>query len=195
MPKPSLRESLLEAGLAEFHTNGYAATGVAAIAQRAGGPKGSFYNHFASKEELGLAALDSYGHSRRLDMLRDPSMPPLDRIRRHLAYLRSDLARHDFTRACLLGTFAAESAGSKAISQAARAGLEDWVDVLTEAIEAARHDAEFSGALPARSLAQLIVDAWEGAALRAKASGDPAPIDNLLELVFGSILAADAEKA
>ncbi len=33
-----------------------------------------------------------------------------------------------------------------------------------------------------------IVDAWEGAALRAKAIGDSAPVDNVIALVFSRIL-------
>ncbi|OKI44729.1 TetR/AcrR family transcriptional regulator [Micromonospora sp. CB01531] len=124
MPKPSLREALLDAACEEFDARGYAATGVAAIATRAGAPKGSFYNHFASKEELALASLERYGVNRRLGMLGDRSKPPLQRIQAHLAYLRDDLARHSFGRGCLFGTFAAESASSAALSAAAKEGLD-----------------------------------------------------------------------
>ncbi|MBX9396731.1 TetR/AcrR family transcriptional regulator [Streptomyces sp. TRM72054] len=41
-------------------SRGYAATGVKDITDAAGAPKGSFYNHFKSKE-----ALDRYGATRR----------------------------------------------------------------------------------------------------------------------------------
>src|SRR5271155_705812 len=60
MPKPSMRGVLIEAGLIEFRSRGYSATGVQAITDRAGAPRGSFYGHFSSKEAFALEVLDYY---------------------------------------------------------------------------------------------------------------------------------------
>ncbi|MEA3087540.1 MAG: TetR/AcrR family transcriptional regulator, transcriptional repressor for nem operon, partial [Paraburkholderia sp.] len=54
------REKLLEAGVALFAETGYHGTGVKDIVERAGVPKGSFYNYFESKEAFGAAILDHY---------------------------------------------------------------------------------------------------------------------------------------
>ena len=54
------RERLLQASLACFAEQGYDATGVAEICQRAGVSKGAFYHHFASKQALFLALLDDW---------------------------------------------------------------------------------------------------------------------------------------
>ncbi len=51
------RERLLNAALAAIAVNGYAATGVAEICQRAGVSKGAFYHHFESKQALFMALL------------------------------------------------------------------------------------------------------------------------------------------
>ena len=51
--KPNVREQLLETGLQVLHERGFNATSVQDITEAAGVPKGSFYNHFESEEDLG----------------------------------------------------------------------------------------------------------------------------------------------
>src|SRR6266851_3782924 len=46
------------------------------ITDSAGVPKGSFYNHFDSKEALAVVALQRYAERRRLEDLADPSAAP-----------------------------------------------------------------------------------------------------------------------
>ena len=46
------RERLYEAALALFRTQGYEATTVAQITQRAGLAKGTFFNYFATKDAV-----------------------------------------------------------------------------------------------------------------------------------------------
>src|SRR5262249_47253914 len=50
--KPSHRDLLLDTGLRVLHERGFNATSVQDITEAAGVPKGSFYNHFESKEDL-----------------------------------------------------------------------------------------------------------------------------------------------
>ena len=52
-------------------------------------PKGSFYNHFGSKEALGAEVVECYGQDNpRLAALADTSIPPLQRLRAQLTGLR-----------------------------------------------------------------------------------------------------------
>jgi TetR/AcrR family transcriptional repressor of nem operon len=189
MPKPSLRDALLDAGFDQLAAGGYAATGVAAIAAGAGAPKGSFYNHFRSKEALAVEVLARYGQGRRLDLLSEPGSPALHRIRNHLAHLRRDLAAYDYRRGCMFGNFAAEApASAPELSSAVADAMERWRNALSAAIRDGQRAGEVAGDMDADVAAELIIDSWEGAALRAKISGDGAPLDNAIRLIFDRIL-------
>src|SRR5216683_904208 len=59
-PKPDTRNNLVQAGLRMIHAEGYAATGIQSIVESVDVPKGSFYNHFASKEAFGAEVMDAY---------------------------------------------------------------------------------------------------------------------------------------
>ena len=189
MPRPSLRDALLDAGFDELSAGGYAATGVATIAAAAGAPKGSFYNHFHSKEALALEVLSRYGEGRRLELLTEPGVPALQRIRSHLAHLKADLAAHDYRRGCMFGNFAAEApSGAPALTAAVAAAMNSWHSALSEAIRDGQQAGEISRDVEADGAAELIVDSWEGAALRAKLTGDGAPVDKVVRLIFERIL-------
>ena len=60
MARLNVREQLLSAGLDTLHRRGFNATSVQDITEAAGVPKGSFYNHFESKEALGAEAVVRY---------------------------------------------------------------------------------------------------------------------------------------
>ncbi|WP_197373632.1 TetR/AcrR family transcriptional regulator [Mycolicibacterium baixiangningiae] len=189
MPKPSLRDALLDAGFEALHAGGYSATGVAAIASAARAPKGSFYNHFHSKEALAVEVLARYGEGRRLGLLTAPGVPPLQRIHNHLDHLCDDLAAHGYRRGCMFGNFAAEApAAAPAVTAAVTAALGRWRALLAETIREGQRAGDITADVDADAAAQLIVDAWEGAALRAKAVGDSTPVDNVTALVFDRIL-------
>ena len=88
MAKPNVRERLLDAGVETFHRRGFNGCGVQEITEAAGVPKGSFYNHFASKEALGAAVLDRYWQQRAdttLRILEDGDVRPTERLRRYFA--------------------------------------------------------------------------------------------------------------
>jgi len=53
MPRPNVREKIIDAGLKVLIEKGFNGCGVQDITAAAGVPKGSFYNHFESKEALG----------------------------------------------------------------------------------------------------------------------------------------------
>src|SRR5262245_45732081 len=192
MPKPSLKDDFMAAGMHELHANGYHATGVAAIAARAGGPKGSFYNHFASTQDLAVAVLDRYGDGRRVPMLTDETRPALANIRAHFTHLQNDLAAFDYSRGCMFGNFAAEVGGTDTnLARSVAASLETWVTALKDAIERAQREGDVSARVNASRAARILVDAWEGAALRAKTTGDSTPLDNVVEFAFTDLLVKD----
>ncbi len=59
-PKPDTRSNLIQAGLQMIHAEGYSASGIQGIVERADVPKGSFYTYFDSKEAFGVEVIDAY---------------------------------------------------------------------------------------------------------------------------------------
>ncbi|MGA2045469.1 MAG: TetR family transcriptional regulator C-terminal domain-containing protein [Roseiarcus sp.] len=191
MPKSNVREQLLSAGLEALHTRGFNATSVQDITEAAGVPKGSFYNHFASKEELGAAAVKRYaaGAQARRRILSDATLSPLARLRRYLESLVA-LPSYPGAPGCMLGNFGAElSNQSPAIRACVGAAFADWTAALAEVIGEAQRAGELPRGDAPEALAAFVIDAWEGAVLRAKVEQSRAPLEAYLAMVFSRILA------
>jgi TetR/AcrR family transcriptional repressor of nem operon len=185
MAQRSLRDALLGAAAAEFHEKGYSATGVAAIAVRAGAPKGSFYNHFPSKDALGVLVVEQYAQTRRTHILLDPGTEPLDALRKHFDYLRADLAQHDYALGCLLGNFAAEVARSGTqVDTAVRDSLTVWLGAIAVPVRRLADQGDLPAGADPDQVARALGSAWEGAALLAKATGNAQPIDDFFAVTF-----------
>ncbi|MBV7696379.1 TetR/AcrR family transcriptional regulator [Streptomyces sp. TRM70350] len=189
MARASLRENLVAAAVQQFHAHGYAATGVKDITNAAGAPKGSFYNHFQSKEALAVVALERYGATRRLESLRDSSVAPLTRLREHFEFLRDENVRADFTRGCLVGDLAVEVADhSDAVRATVRDSFEAWTDALAFAIAEAQQAGDVAKTLDASTLARFVLSAWEGALVCARAERSARPYEAFFTAVFGVLL-------
>jgi TetR/AcrR family transcriptional repressor of nem operon len=192
MPRPALREQLLAAGLESFHRRGFNATSVQDITDAAGAPKGSFYNHFESKEALAAEALEKYVERarERRTILRDLEVPPLRRLRRYFRTLSQATIGDEFAAGCLLGNFAAElSPQSPLLRKRVGEAFAAWVEAIAGVIGEGQKAGEIPGKVPARALAEFIIHAWEGAVLLAKVEKDRAPLDLFLKLTFAKILA------
>src|SRR5262250_1072578 len=98
MPRPNVREQLLDAALDRFHALGFNGCGVQEITDAAGVPKGSFYNHFESKEAMALEALDRFWQNgaRRREVLDDNSLDPVERLRRYFRSMADAMVRARF---------------------------------------------------------------------------------------------------
>lgn len=189
MPRASLRENLIAAAVQEFHAHGYAATGVKDITDAAGAPKGSFYNHFDSKEALAVVALERYGATRRLDDLRDTSVAPLTRLREHFEFLRDENVKAEFNGGCLVGDLAIEVADhSEALRATTSRSLQAWTDALAVAVADAQKAGDVAKTLDAATLARFVLNAWEGALISARADRSSRAYETFFTVVFGVLL-------
>ena len=192
VPRPGLREQLLAAGLATFHERGFNATSVQDITDAAGAPKGSFYNHFESKEALAAEAVRRYAERgrKRFALLREDKLPPLRRLRRYFEGLIEAVVSAGFTHGCLLGNFGAElSSQSSVVRQRVGEAFAGWTDALAEVIAEAQKAGEVSGGVSAKALAEFVLHAWEGALVRARVEKDRGPLDTFVKVAFSRILA------
>ncbi|MGW5640927.1 TetR family transcriptional regulator C-terminal domain-containing protein [Streptomyces sp. NPDC003832] len=189
MPRASLRENLIAAAVERFHVRGYAATGVKDITDAAGAPKGSFYNHFPSKEALAVVALERYGATRGLAALHDRSVAPLTRLREHFELRRDENIEAEFNRGCLVGDLAVEVADhSDAVRATVHDGFEAWTDALASAITDAQQAGGVARTLEASTLARFVLNAWEGALISARADRSARSFESFFTVVFGVLL-------
>lgn len=189
--KTNVRERVLAAAFEALHKNGFNATGVQDITDAAKVPKGSFYNHFESKEALGVEVVGLYvarGAERRQALVAGRGAP-LARLKAYFKSLNQLGPANGFTRGCLLGNFSAELASqSPDIRQALAAALADWTRDIEAVLAEAQQAGEVSRDVPAGTLAAFLLNAWEGAVLRSRVDRSAAPLDAFMTIAFNKIL-------
>src|ERR1700738_3884506 len=106
MSKETTKVILLEAGKRTFLEKGYNNSGIEAILQATGVPKGSFYHYFTSKEDFGLQVLDRFAERCDAEIersLADPTLGPLERLRHHFETTCARLESQGCRNGCLIG--------------------------------------------------------------------------------------------
>lgn len=173
--------------------HGYNDLGIQALLEATATPKGSFYHHFEDKEDFALQVVDGYmnGVHAGLDgCLGDTSRRPLERVRCFFETTQEHY-RHEGYMGCLLGGLGQELSG---VSEVFRRRIEECfseiVEQLTVCLEEARQRGEIPADSDTRRIASLLVDCWEGAALRSRLRREPAPLDAMLDFYFRAIAAA-----
>jgi len=192
MPQISCKNEIIAAALQTLHLQGYNATSVQDITAAANVPKGSFYNHFASKEALAAVVLEEYwqGIQGRLAMLKDKSIAPLTRLKRYFSALRDSGRAREFHSGCLMGNMAAEvAAQSKPLREQLTATWTAWSRALEACIAEAQADGSLRKDLSAATLASFLLNSWEGAVLRAKLDRNSAALDTFAKVTFTSLQA------
>lgn len=179
------RQKIVDAALEQFHEFGYNGSSVNDVVERAGVPKGSFYNYFKAKELLALEVLKIYAEGSRLDILADTSIPPLERIRAHFGFMADRHERLGFTRGCLIGNFAAESTDD---SQLLRSELSDrlqhWTDAIAGVLKEGQARNEVPSSIDARRTARFLINSWEGAVLRMKITASREPLEDFFDIAI-----------
>lgn len=191
MAKIDTRDKLLQAGLEMLHRQGFNATGVQEITEAAGVPKGSFYNHFESKDLLAVEIVKAYAarNAEKRKQLVEGAGAPLVRLRRYFESLNQIGEATKFSRGCLLGNFATElSAQSEAVRAGVRTAFEEWTTLVASVITEAQRDGTVARDVPARTLAAFLINAWEGAVIRSKVEKSGAPLDGFMSITFKKIL-------
>lgn len=195
MSRTDTRERIIEAGRETIARHGFGTTGINAVLQSAGVPKGSFYYYFPSKQDFGLAVIDAVAedYSRRLaDVLEDRSRPPLDRLKAYFQEGIRDMEDADCAGGCLIGNLGQELASHSEVFRARLDRvLSHWERSIARCLEEAREAGELRGcSSDCAALASFILSGWEGAVLRAKVTRSTQPLERFVTLLFGQLLPA-----
>lgn len=191
MPELNVRDKILAAGLETMYRLGFNGCSVQDITNAAGVPKGSFYNHFKSKEMLGVEIVNLYSRqtATNLMILSDTSISPLKRLTRYFEVLSQDLADFNYERGCLVGNFSAElSDQSNLVRQQVSRALEAWVKALSDCLRLAQIAGEIRTDIDTSILASFLANAWEGTVLRSKVERNGNAVEQFKAIIFSFLL-------
>lgn len=190
--KSDTRERLLNAGQQKMHANGYHATGICDITTAAGVPKGSFYNYFQTKEEFAAQIIERYFATytnTALRVLSDEELTPLARLRALFAERTQRFAQLGFECGCLLGNFGLEVPDhSRLLRERLSMHFAAWTKALAICIREGQKVGEIRADLAADSLAEFIVNSWEGTLLRMKVDKEARPLELFQNMLFEYLL-------
>ena len=186
----STKRRMIDIGLQQLLQQGYNSLSIQTVLDGSGVPKGSFYHHFADKEDFALQVIDGYitdVHAVLDSCVNDQSLPPLDRIRSFFRNVESSYEREGYL-GCLMGGLGQELSG---VSDTFRQKIE-WcfssiADRLQICLDAAKTVGTIKPNCDTRELAELLVNCWEGAALRSRLKRSPAPLTTMLEFYLSSL--------
>jgi TetR/AcrR family transcriptional regulator, transcriptional repressor for nem operon len=173
------RDRIIFAAVELFYAQGYAATGMADILNKARANSGSFYFFFKSKEQLLDAVLDWYLMNLDPFIIRplyERSDDPIERVFLLLNDYRDKILITDFAFTCPIGRLALEiDPAKRKIHQKIAANFNQW----TAAVRKCLDDA--ADRLPAHAdreqLAQLVLTVMEGGVMQSRAQHAIHPYD------------------
>jgi len=186
----STKQRLIDAGLRMLLEQGYNSLGIQALLTATRTPKGSFYHHFKDKEDFALKVIDAYiaeVHAGLDACLGDRRRTPLARVR-HFFELTQQKYREDGYMGCLMGGLGQELSG---VSDVFRRKIE-WcfssiAERMAQCLDEAQQNGEISAKCDVRQMADLLVDCWEGAALRSRLRRNPASLNAMLDFYIRSV--------
>ncbi|MFE9445129.1 TetR/AcrR family transcriptional regulator [Streptomyces sp. NPDC006602] len=190
MPQVSVKGKLVEHAETVFREQGFNGASVQDITKAAGVPKGSFYNHFKSKQELAAAIVRQYARNTDVSMFGDGDRSVIERLRTHFGVQAGRTEATGVEYGCLLMTMANDvpTAGDE-VASAVRLSLARWTEALAVVIAEGQESGEIRSQEPAEDLAAFLIDAFEGGGLRGKATGDHTAAVRSLNMALNALRA------
>ncbi len=178
----STRDRLIETARDLFLLNGYNATGIAEIVERAGVRPGSLYYFFPTKEDLLLAVLEWY-HANIYEGLLQPIWEriddPIERIFGLLDGYRQMLLLTAFDQGCPIGNLALEIGNTHPRARELMVvNFRQWADRVSECLLASK--GKLPRGIDVDGLASHVLVVMEGAVMLARTYRSIEPFDQSL---------------
>ncbi len=190
--KPDTKQKILETGAELIHLKGFNHAGLQEILKATGVPKGSFYNYFDNKEDFGLQVIDyfvGYYTVMSQPIMEDPTLSPLQKIKRLLEWFMEFFKSKDYTYGCPIGNLAQEMGDlSVAFRDKLKSALNILIDTYSGLLAQAQKEGEIAQNLDVHEAARFLVSSWHGALIHMKAMKGPEPLENHKRFIFDHIL-------
>ncbi|RJP30870.1 MAG: TetR family transcriptional regulator [Actinobacteria bacterium] len=171
-----------------MYERGYAKTTIDDVIAVAGVTKGSFYFHFASKEELGYAVIENATQhilgSMRESLVR-PDLTPYERIEFMLEGIQGIVEAADCSRGCILGNLALETSNlSEGFRERIARAFRSWSELIACELEEMKEAGEVPPDFDCAAYADFAISALEGGIMISKVTRDPTPMRNNVVLIL-----------
>ncbi len=190
----STRDKLIAMSIEAMSVKGFNNTGIAEILARVKVPKGSFYHYFKSKDELGLAIIESYGQQLRAglgDHLATAEGSALTRLRSYFDYILTYFEGNVSSCNCLLGNLGQELSTQNAhMRDAIFANYRVIENMIADCLTQAQAEGELAPELDTRVLAKMFFASWEGCLVRSRLEQTEQPLRDLLDMYFSMVFRA-----
>lgn len=164
-----MREKLSGSAAELFQRFGYAHVSIRDITSSIDIPKGTFYNHFKSKESLASAILAQHFKALLETLTEGASETAGARFRRHFESLAPSTQESGASPLQLISTLAAEGpALPPTLVQQIAEGVRGWSVKVAALISLAQAEGQINAEEDPDLLASLFIDCWQGAAIRTK---------------------------
>jgi AcrR family transcriptional regulator len=177
------RQRIVEHAASLFNTRGVAGASMADISEATGLEKGGVYNHFATKEELAIAAFE-YGAGvvlARIDAALASQDTALGKLRAVLDLYRGSMPAF-FAGGCPIMNTAIEADDTNPeLRRRARETFERWMRSVRDVVEAGIASGELRATVDARAVAHVTLSSIEGAVMLSTLYKSRAPLRAAVE--------------
>jgi len=188
------KHNLLDEGVALLMRQGYHGTGLKEILDAVNIPKGSFYNYFGSKENFAAEVIVHYitPYLNQLNQYLDESEGnAVAALNRYIEESIAELERTDFKGGCLLGNLMGELSDTSDLCRIAlQNALNDYRNVWEEGLRRGQTEKRIREDKSANEMADLWVNAWQGALLRMKIEQSTEPLKQCYSQLLGDFFKA-----
>jgi len=169
------KNELLRNGYKLFREKGYNATGIQEITQAVNVSKGSFYNHFKHKEIFANEVLKEFSatlEAEYAEALNNSEAEPLTVLRKfYQKKIDAVINKEKFKKGCVVSNLCQEVADKY---EDLAITIDNTFEVMAEPIKKCLDEAQLAGNLSQDKdttlLAEMILNSWNGALMRVKAS-------------------------
>ncbi|MGR9115323.1 MAG: TetR family transcriptional regulator C-terminal domain-containing protein [Gammaproteobacteria bacterium] len=175
------RANLLNQGVKLLMEKGYHGTGLKEILDAVKIPKGSFYNYFGSKENFGAEVIQHYIEpfiqqlSRHLERSEGNA---LEALKNYYKDLIKEAENSNFKGGCLLGNLMGELGDTSEVCQKSlQLAVRRYRNLLQTALTQAQQQGTVRSDKSPEEMADLLVNAWQGALLRMKIERSSNPLN------------------
>jgi len=192
MTSNDTRNHIIQVGADLIARKGFGGTGLNAVLTASGVPKGSFYHYFSSKNDFGLAVIESFGEAYEIKLeqiLTDSSRSCIDRLYAYFDTGLETMTECECSQGCLMGNLGQELAGQHEIFRTRLDKVfSGWEKKFARCIAEAQANGDIDQTLDPDEVASFLLSGWEGAILRAKVVKSTEPMERFVKVFFQQCL-------